>query len=83
MQHGHVQNFDLWTVQRGEGVVGGGGSAGKLFATMLLHFVIPINYMQHDHVLKKLNFDLLTPSPRVVGEGGLQAKHFLPCFCNS
>ena len=25
--------------------------------------------MQHDHVLKKLNFDLLTPSPRVVGEG--------------
>ena len=26
--------------------------------------------MQHDHVLKKLNFYLLTPSPRVVGEGG-------------
>ena len=26
--------------------------------------------MQHDIVLKKLNFDLLTLSPRVVGEGG-------------
>ena len=26
--------------------------------------------MQHDHVQKNLNFDLLTPSPRVVGEGG-------------
>ena len=31
---------------------------------MLLHFVIPFNLiiMQHDHVLKKLNFDLM---PRV------------------
>ena len=26
--------------------------------------------MQYDLGLKKLNFDLLTPSPRVVGEGG-------------
>ena len=25
--------------------------------------------MQHDHVLKKLNFDFLTPSPTVVGGG--------------
>ena len=25
--------------------------------------------MKHDHVLKKLNFDLLTPYPRVLGEG--------------
>ena len=33
--------------------------------------------MQHDHILKKVNFDLLTPSPRVVGESrwrGLQSK---------
>ena len=29
--------------------------------------------MQHDHVLKKLNFDLLTP--RVGGSGRLQAKY--------
>ena len=26
--------------------------------------------MQHDHVLKKLNFDLLSPFPRVMGRGG-------------
>ena len=29
--------------------------------------------LQHDHVLKKLNFDLLTP--RVGGRGRLQAKY--------
>ena len=48
--------------------------------------------MQHDHVLKKLNFDLLTPSPRVVGGGGSAGKilaiillHFVITFnfiCN-
>ena len=26
--------------------------------------------MQNDHFLKKLNYDLLTPSPRVAGWGG-------------
>ena len=26
--------------------------------------------MHHEHVLKKLNFDVLTLSPRVVGGGG-------------
>ena len=26
--------------------------------------------MQHDHVLEKLSFDLLTPHPRVLGGGG-------------
>ena len=26
--------------------------------------------MQHEHILKKLNFDLLTPSPRVGGSAG-------------
>ena len=36
--------------------------------------------MQHDHVLKKLNFYLLTPSPRVVG-GALLAKCLLPNSC--
>ena len=37
---------------------------GKIFATILLHFVIPLKIdMQHDHVLKKSNFDLLTPTP--------------------
>ena len=37
--------------------------------------------MQHDNVLKKMNFYLLTPSPRVVGERGLRAKYLLPCCC--
>ena len=30
--------------------------------------------MQHDHVLKKLNFVLLIPSPRVKGEGGCRQR---------
>ena len=34
--------------------------------------------MQHDHVLKKLNFDILTPYPWVLGGGGLRAKYLLP-----
>ena len=36
--------------------------------------------MQHDHVLKKLNFDLLTTSLGS-GVGGLRAKYLLPCCC--
>ena len=36
--------------------------------------------MQEDHVLNKLNFDLLTP--RVGwGGGGLPAKYLLPFYC--
>ena len=61
MQHDYVLtkvNFDLLTPRVR-------GSVGRLLATMLLHFVIPI----HGHVLKTLNFDLLTPSARVMGEG--------------
>ena len=39
--------------------------------------------MQHDRVLKKLNFDLMT---RTLGSGGgvgrgLRAKYFLSCCC--
>ena len=38
---------------------------------MLLHRMILFKFdMQHDHVLKKLNFDLLTPSPGSSGGGG-------------
>ena len=49
MQHEHVLkklNFDLLTRSGASVCVcvgGGGGSADKLFATMLLHFVIPFN----------------------------------------
>ena len=40
----------------------------KIFATMLLSFVISFKLlMQYDHFLEKLNFDLLTPFP---GSGG-------------
>ena len=58
---------------------------GKIFPTMLLHLLIPFNLiMQHDHVLKKLNFDLFDPILRVGGEGGrggLRTKYLLPCCC--
>ena len=41
--------------------------------------------MQHDHILKKLNFDLLTPIPMIEGGGGcgrrLRAKYLLLCCC--
>ena len=50
MQLDHVLkklNFDLLTVSGRVCVCvcvwGGGGSAGKMLATMLLHFVIPFN----------------------------------------
>ena len=39
------------------------GSAGKIFATTLLYYVISFyEFLQHDHNLIKLNFDLLTSS---------------------
>ena len=38
--------------------------------------------MKHDHVLKKLNFDLQTSPPGSrVGDGSLRAKYSLPCCC--
>ena len=42
--------------------------------------------MQHDHVLKKLNFELLTPSPRVEGGGGVCGQnicHHVAAFRDS
>ena len=56
----------------GRGVVGG-GSAGKIFDTMLLH---SLSFdMQHDNVLENLNFD---PTPMV---RGLRGKNLIPCCC--
>ena len=46
MQHDHVLkklNFDLLARSGASVCVCGGGSADKIFATMLLHFVIPFN----------------------------------------
>ena len=38
--------------------------------------------MQHEHVLRKLIFDSLTPSQGCVrGGGGLRVKYLLPCCC--
>ena len=39
-------------------------------------FAIPFD-MQHDNVLKKFNFNLLTPRAL----GGLRGKYLLPCGC--
>ena len=54
---------------------------------MLLHSSIKYD-MQHDHILKKMNFDLLIP-PQGSGRGwggggvldGLRTKYLLPCCC--
>ena len=46
MLHDHVLkklSFDLLTLGVRGGRGGGGESAGKIFATILLHFVIPFN----------------------------------------
>ena len=61
--------------------MGCGGSAGYILTTVLLHFPDSLKSdMQHDHVLKKLNFDLLTNPQGRRGEG-LQAKYILLCCC--
>ena len=39
--------------------------------------------MQHDHVLKKLNFGLFTPTPGSGWEGGSVGKNLLLCWCIS
>ena len=59
--------FNLLPSSQGQGVGLGWwvGAAGKIFAAMLLHFVIPFNLICN--MTKKFNFDLLTPSPGPVG----------------
>ena len=59
-------NFDL--------LRGGGGAAGKTFATMLLHWRFPLILYATCFFLKKLNFNLLTP--RVGGGGEGVCGHF-------
>ena len=49
----------------------GRGSAGKIFATMVLHLWFSLIDMQHDRVLKKNRFDLLNPTAESGGEGGV------------
>ena len=55
--------------------LGSGGAWGHNICYLVATFVIPINYdMQHDHVLKKMNFDLSPSSPGCGGVGDLRAK---------
>ena len=64
MQHDHVLKkliFHLLTPS--PSVVEGGGSAGKIFATMLLHLRFPLIWYATGHCSEKLNFDPMTPSP--------------------
>ena len=58
--------WPLWSV----GVWGGEGrgSAGKIFATMLLHLWFPLIWDATWPCCKKLNFDLFNPPP---GSGGV------------
>ena len=57
-------------IHRVGGVGGGRGVCGQNICYHVAAFVILFNFdMQHDHVLKKLTFDLLTPSPGS-GRGG-------------
>ena len=50
---------------------GGGGGGGVVCGQNICYYISVVRDslkfdMQHSHVLKKLNFNLLTPSPRVV-----------------
>ena len=50
--------------------MGAGGVCGQNSCHHVAAFCGSIYFnMQHDHVLKKLNFDPLTPIPRVLGGG--------------
>ena len=49
--------------------VGGGGSADKIFATMLLHFVIPFNLVCNMTIFWKSWILTYGPIPMVLGEG--------------
>ena len=55
MQHNYIPkklNFDLLTVRSG----GGLRSAGKIFATMLLYFSIPLNLIRNMTISEKNKF---------------------------
>ena len=81
MQHWHVLkkfNFDLWTIFQGLG--GGGRYVGKIFATMLLHFVIRFNLICNMPMFWKSW--ILTFWPHSLGQWrAYLAKHLLPCCC--
>ena len=79
-QHDHLLkklNFDLLTQPQGQGGLlrGGGGVFRQNICYHIAAVMIPFDFiciMQHDHVLKKLNSNLLSfdPNPRVRAIGG-------------
>ena len=68
MQHDHFLKkliFNFFTPTSGLGCGGGWiGVCVKIFATILLHLLFPLFDMQHDCVLKQMNFDILTQPPK-------------------
>ena len=77
MQHDQVLkkcNSDLFTPSLG--VMGGGGSAGNFFPTMLLHFMIPWNLICNMTMFYKNDFWPIDQIPRV-GGGGIFATMLL------
>ena len=69
MQHDIFLTFAL-LVNRTRGVWG--GVCRQNICYHVTTFRDSINFdMHHDHVLKKLNFDLFIPSPGSLGVGGL------------
>ena len=80
MQHDHVlKNVYFDPIPEGRG----GGMRAKylLLCCCMRHFLL--FDMQNDIILKKLNFDLLTPTPGPEGgkRGCLLAKYLLLCCC--
>ena len=65
-----------WTHPQGQG---GGGSAGKIFATMLLHSWFPLTWYATWPCSEKVDFWPLNPSPQAVGEGSA-GKIFVTMF---
>ena len=65
--------------------MGGGRGCGQNICYLVAILCDSNKYdMQHDHVLKKLYFDQLTPFPGLGGswDWGLQTKYLVPCSCN-
>ena len=71
-----------WHYPQGRRGGGGRGSAGKIFATILLHFVIPFNLKCNMTISWKSWIFIFWPHPLgPLGRGGQRAKYLLTCCC--
>ena len=75
------KKLKVWSFDPYPRVLGEGRSACKIFATMLLHFLIPFNLICNMTMFWKVEFWPIDPIPRVEEDGGLRAKYLLPCCC--